>query len=116
MTCEIKYLFRKHIVQPDYEIKDDVERAHYTPLIIGDLQKLMKERVISLQEKMTKKSRKVIQEEFDLVGQIDMYTFTCSLITFMEALLEERFHEKYCKVLFDGLIGQLEAIEKKIKE
>jgi hypothetical protein len=34
----------------------------------------------------------------------------------MEALLEKPLHEKYCTVLFEELIRQLEAIDKKIKE
>ena len=116
MTYKIMHMFNKHIIQPDNDVKDREERAYYTPLLIGSLQQLMREKVISLEEKITKKPKRVIEDELDFVGYEDAYNFTYNLTIFMGALLEKPFHEKYCTVLFEELIRQLEAIDKKIKE
>jgi hypothetical protein len=116
MSYKALHMFHKHIVQHDNDIKDKEERAYYIPLLIGSLQELMKEKVISLEEKITKKPRKVVEEELDIVGNKEMYDFTYNLIIFIEALLEKPFHEKYCTVLFNELMRQINSIEKKIKE
>jgi hypothetical protein len=116
MSYKVVYIFNKHIIQPDNDVKDREERAYYTPLLIGGLQELMKEKVISLEEKITKKPKRVIEDEIDIVGNRDMFKFTCSITTFMEALLEKHFHEKYCTLLFHELMRQVDAIDKKIKE
>jgi hypothetical protein len=112
----VTYMFNKHIIQPDNDVKDREERAYYTPLLVGALQELMRQKVISLEEKITKKPPREVEEELDFVGYEDAYNFTYSLTIFMEALLERPLHEKYCKVLFNELMRQINSIEKKIKE
>jgi soluble cytochrome b562 len=116
MSYKVMYIFNKHIIQPDNDVKDREERAYYAPLLVGALQELMREKVISLEEKITKKPRRVIEDELDIVGYKEMFKFTCSITTFMEALLEKPLHEKYCAVLFHELMRQVDAIDKKIKE
>jgi hypothetical protein len=112
----ICYIFNEHIIQPDNDVKDREERAYYTPLLVGALQELMRQKIISLEEKITKKPARQVEEELDFVGYEDAYNFTYSLTIFMEALLERPLHEKYCKVLFSKLMSQIDSIEKKIKE
>jgi hypothetical protein len=109
---KVSSIFHNKILQRDNKVVDVVERSQYTPLLIIALQELMREKVISMQNKIENAEEEFERNTFFSFGNLEMYWFTHDLHNFYLALLDQPLDEKCCTILFNDLLGQLEAIQK----
>jgi hypothetical protein len=109
---KVSSIFYNKILQQDNNVVNAVERSQYTSLLIIALQELIREKVLSMENKIENAEEEFERNGFFSFGNQEMYWFTHDLHNFLGALLDQPLDEKCCTILFNDLLGQLEAIQK----